>query len=563
MSRTLSLLLTLCLLLIAAPSAATTKKPGCKTPREAANSVFSWQRPKNRNLDFASACFETKGRTAAELQQVAIRLKLVYDAHGAWILMDKISDASDYEDGDHNPQVIPHSDIHDVMIERQGDRWVWTATSLDRVDQLFDEVGAFVKVAQRLPRAFHDVVIFGVALWQYLSLLFLVALGLVARKLIAAVVASRIKKAAKRLGQQWPIKIIDVIASPGATLVTAIILRIGYPQLILPVDWSKALASTVRVLVTISLVWAAYRCVDLLAAKLSERAETTDSKLDDQLVPLLRKTLKVMVFIVGTLIVLQNLEFDVTTLFASVSIGGLALGLAAKDTLANLFGSISIFVDSPFQIGDWINVGGVDGTVEEVGFRSTRMRTFYDSIMVMPNAKLADANIDNYGLRKYRRCFVTLGLTYDTSPEQMQAFVEGVRAVIQSNPTTRKDYYEVCMSGFGDSALEVMTYFFFECDTWTDELNAKHDIFLEFMRLARDLGVVFAFPTQSLHIESQAQRKERTASTPPSEKTMRDIVEAYGPGGERARPDGVTITESRFMPVMKSERGAPSEDGDG
>jgi MscS family membrane protein len=225
----------------------------------------------------------------------------------------------------------------------------------------------------------------------------------------------------------------------------------------------------------------------------------------------------------------------------------LAIGLAARDTLANFFGSVSIFVDSPFRIGDWINVEGTDGTVEEVGFRSTRMRTFYNSVVIIPNAKLADAKIDNYGMRQFRRCFCTLGLTYDTTPEQMQAFVEGCRAIVLSNPMTRKDVYEVAMSGFGNSSLDVMLYFFFECPTWTDELRERHNVFLEIMRLARDLGVSFAFPTQSLHLESMPALPA-SLDTAPEATSLRAIVEAYGPGGDRARPDGPTITDGGFVP---------------
>jgi len=535
------------------------KPPACETPRDAADSVFIWQRPSRANLDFASACLDKKGRSREQLRELAVRIKLVYDAYGARIPMDKVPDTADHEDADGNARVIPHQLLHDVTIEKTGKRWQWTSESLTRVNDLYASAGTFVKVAADLPPLFRDVVFFGVALWQYLALLFLVGLGLLARKLIAAVVASRIKVVAERLGQRWPTKIVDVIASPGALLVTAVILRVGYPQLVLPVAWSAALASTVRVLVTIALVWAAYLCVDLLAAKLTERAAKTDSKLDDQLVPLLRKTLKVVVCIIGALVVMQNLEFDVTTLFASVSIGGLAVGLAARDTLANLFGSISIFVDSPFQIGDWINVDGTDGTVEEVGFRSTRIRTFYNSVVVVPNAHLANAKIDNYGLRQLKRCFVTLGLSYDTTPEQMQAFVEGCRAVIQSNPLTVKDRYEVHMSGFGDSAMEVMLYFFFECDTWTDELRERHNVFLELMRLARDVGVSFAFPTQSLHIESMVPPAEKRLPPTRTVEQLGEIVDAYGPGGDRARPEGPQITTSQYVPGVPADRGSEDD----
>lgn len=444
------------------------------------------------------------------------------------------------------------------MIAKRGDDWLWTKDSLDWIDRRYeDTLHGIDAVVAHLPPFFHED-LFGLAVWQYLALGLLVGLGWFVRLLIGAVLAARLERYAERLDRTWPRSLLNVVASPGATLATAVILRIGYPQLRLPIEVSRAMASTVRVLITISLVWAAYRAVDLLSAYMADRASKTDSKLDDQLVPLLRKSLKVVVFVIGALLVLQNLEFNVTTLVANISIGTLALGLAAKDTIANLFGSISIFVDNPFQIGDWIKVDGTDGTVEEVGFRSTRIRTFYNSVVVLPNAKLADSKIDNFGKRQYRRCFVTLRLTYDTTPEQMQAFCEGCRAIIQANEFTRKDAFEVHMSGFGNSALEVMLYFFFECDTWTVELRERHHVFLEIMRLARDLGVSFALPTQSLHIESLPHPGERRLPDPLAPPRLAEVVQAFGPGGGRARPAGPEITKGRFV-ANASQRGSEAE----
>ncbi len=524
----------------------------CKHARASADSVFRWQVANRTDLAKAAACLEKKGRSPAQLQESAKRIRMVYDAFGAWIVMDKLSTDPNYEDAEKRNLVVPHSDLPDVVIEKKDGDWVWTQESLDRVDVYYRDVGALIKLASKLPQFFHDVTFFKIKLWQFLSLLLLVVLGLLVRKMIAAVVAPRLRALAEKLDNTWPEKAVDVVASPGATLVTAIILRLGYPQLLLPVDWSKALAGLVRVLITLSVVWATYRAVDVLSARLADRAEATESKLDDQLVPLLRKTLKVVVFVIGTLVVLQNLEFDVTTLFASVSIGGLALSFAAKDTLANLFGSISIFVDTPFQIGDWINVSGVDGTVEEVGFRSTRLRTFYNSVVVMPNAAIANAKIDNFGRREMRRCHVTLGLSYDTSPEQVQAFVEGVRAVIRANAFTRKDTYEVHMTGFGASSLDVMVYFFFQCETWSIELREKHNVFLRIMGLAKDLRISFAFPTQSLHIESVATAGHREVPEPPEVMRLRKVVNGYGPRGDVGEQKATTITKSAYVPTPGS-----------
>ncbi len=520
--------------------------PNCGTPRNTVDSVFLWQLGEQQSLSRAATCFEKAGRTPSQLAQSARRLKAVYDAQGAYVRIDEISDDADYRDPDTQAaRLTPHADLPEVYVEKRGDRWLWTAPSLDWIDAHYTESHRGIdRVVNALPPSLHGK-LFNIAWWQYLALILLVLVGALVQRMLRAVVAKRLISLSQKLKRKWPAKVIDVIASPGATLVTAIVLRIGYPQLGLPLAVSAAMATTVRLLITVSVLWAIYRSIDVLSAWLAGRASRTESKLDDQLVPLLRKSLKVAVFVMGTLVILQNLHFNVTTLLTSVSIGTLAIGLAAKDTLANLFGSVSIFIDGPFQIGDWINVMGVDGSVEEVGFRSTRIRTFYNSVVVIPNARVADSKIDNFGQRQYRRCKVTLGLTYDTTPEQMQAFVEGCRGIIKNNSMTRKDNYEVHMVGFGDSALEVMLYFFFECNSWSDELRERHNIFLELMRLARALGVSFAFPTRSLHIESAPTHSDERAV--PSLEALSHTVENYGPGGADARPDGPQITGHGYL----------------
>jgi len=384
--------------------------------------------------------------------------------------------------------------------------------------------------------------VFGVEYWQYLALCLILLAGLVVRKIIQVLVASRVKKLADKVGQKWAIKLVDVFGSPGATLVMAGMLRLAYPELGLPSGAVAALSVAVRMLVVVSIVWAIYRLVDVLAERMAVKAALTESKLDDQLVPLVRKSLKVFCVIAGVLFILQNLDVNVASLLAGLGIGGVAVALAAKDTIANFFGSIMIFVDRPFQIGDWVVVEGCEGIVEEVGFRSTRIRTFYNSVITLPNAKFTETKIDNYGARQYRRTYVTLGLTYDTTPEQMQAFVEGIRAIVQANPYTRKDYYEIHMSGFGAHSLDVMVYIFFRVTNWSEELRERHNVFLEIMRLARDVGVQFAFPTQTLHVESlAAPGAERNLGQPLAAPQLAEVVHAFGPEGERARPSGPKI----------------------
>lgn len=410
-------------------------------------------------------------------------------------------------------------------------------------------------LARNMPQALRGSVL-DVEVWQYLAIFLLLILGLVLRRVALYLLKRRITALVELTEREWLARLVEAASAPLATLIMAVVLRIGYPKLGLAEGMVGALEVAVRVLVVVSLVWATYRFVEVLADRLAAKAETTDSKLDDQLVPLVRRSLKAFVVVAGALFILQNLNVNVGSLLAGLGIGGLAVALAAKDTIANFFGSIMIFVDRPFQIGDWIVVDGVEGIVEEVGFRSTRIRTFQNSLVTLPNARFTETKIDNFGARQYRRVFVTLNLTYDTTPEQMQAFVEGVRAILQANPSTRKDYYEVHMSGFGAHSLDVMLYFFFEVPSWSDELRERHNVFLEIMRLARELGVAFAFPTRTLHLEPTAQ----TASERRATEELARVVADFAPGGGLSRPRGPKLTHGYLASLTPAAQSA-GDDG--
>lgn len=214
-----------------------------------------------------------------------------------------------------------------------------------------------------------------------------------------------------------------------------------------------------------------------------------------------RKTLSFLIFIVGGLIIIQNLGYNVTSILAGLGIGGLAVALAAKDTLSNIFGSLVILFDRPFVVGDWIQFDKIEGTVENIGFRSTQIKTFYDSVISVPNFIVANAQIDNMGKRKFRRTRFTLGITYSTSPEKIQSFLEGIKSIIQSHPKTKTDYFQVSFSGYADSSLNIFVNFFLQVANWNEELQFRQDIFLDILKLAQRTNVEFAFPSQSLYIE--------------------------------------------------------------
>ena len=288
-------------------------------------------------------------------------------------------------------------------------------------------------------------------------------------------------------------------------LVLGIVVVVGTPALGVDADLTDVIVRAGGFVAVVGAIILAYRLVDVVVDVLQRRADLTESKLDDGLVPLLRTVLRLFVMGVGVIFALQNLDVDVSSLLTGLGLGGLAFALAAQDTARNLFGGVTVFVDKPFEIGDWIEVDGIEGTVEAVGFRSTRIRTFYNSQVTVPNGRLVDTGVDNLGRREWRRYKTNLGIGYHSTTDQVEAFVEGVRDLIQGRDGFRQDYFIVEFVGFGESSLDVMLYCFIGAPDWNAELRARHELNLDIMRVAERVGVEFAFPTRTIHLPDRAQ----------------------------------------------------------
>ena len=324
-------------------------------------------------------------------------------------------------------------------------------------------------------------------------------------------------------------------------LVAAITVILGFPTLGFESSVENVVNQVASLFGAGALVVLGFRGVDVLTDVLERRADQTESRFDDQLVPLVSSALKGVVVLIGAVFVLGNLGVNVTSLLAGLGLGGLAVALAAQDTIRNLLGGVTIFADRPFQVGDWVVLKDIEGTVEHVGFRSSRVRTFYNSVVTVPNARIVDTHVDNMGLRQWRRYKTTLGLAYNTTPDQVQAFVEGVRALIRANPGMRKDFYIVEFHGFAASSLDVLVYCFINAPNWNDELRTRHVLNLDIMRLAEDLGIEFAFPTQTLHVASTPDQPEAVPEAPGRE-TLGEVVEGYSPNGSAGQRVDTPIT---------------------
>ena len=291
---------------------------------------------------------------------------------------------------------------------------------------------------------------------------------------------------------------------PFGLLLQAIIWYFGMSKIGIPTWATNYLSIGLRFFGVFAAIWVVFRLIDLASGYLASRAERTASKFDDVLIPLISTIAKIVGILMGILICAETFNFNVNTLLGGLGIGGMALALASKDAVSNLFGSFTVLIDRPFEIGDWVITEDIEGTVEQVGFRSTRIRTFYNSLITLPNSRLTTAVVDNMGRRRYRRVKAVLGVQYSTTPDQLDAFCEGIRELIRRSSATRKDYFHVYFNGFNESSLDILVYFFLRVPDWSNELKEKHKLFNEILRLAHELNVEFAFPTRTLHMHAPA-----------------------------------------------------------
>jgi MscS family membrane protein len=339
-----------------------------------------------------------------------------------------------------------------------------------------------------------------IADYQWISLFAIMVLGVLADMAVRFAMQNLAKAWFRIMRLQSAAAAERRLWRPLGLLAQSLVWYSGTMLVKLPPQINAVLVVGLKIFAVWVAVWTISQWIDMLAAYFARRAAMTVSKFDDLLVPLISKSLKILTMCMGALICAETLHLPVTGLIGGLGLGGAALAFASKDAISNLFGSFTVLVDRPFEIGDWIIIDGVEGTVEQVGFRSTRVRTFYNSQISIPNSTFTTAVVDNMGRRHYQRVKTMLGVEYSTTTEQIEAFCEGIRELLRNHPNTRKDAFHVYFNEFGSSSLNIMLSFFLTCRDRPAELQSQHELYLDIIRLAKALDVSFAFPTQTLHV---------------------------------------------------------------
>ncbi len=490
------------LLLISVLSLAVTSeaRAACTHPLATMQSLLDNLQPSGDwNPAAAAQCFPSHD----DAEKTALHLKQVLDARGLYIDFDKVPTDPDYKNGRDEHKWVVHDRMPRVYLNKTADRWVFSDETIEAVPSLYADSfsGAATTLRRALPPPFHRILFLGLMGWQIVLFGILALVSFLAGRIAHSLLQNQVIRVAKRLKIDISADLVTRMQTPITWAAMGAVFMIGIPDLQLGARSAASLNLLAQATLSIAIMVVFLRLADMVSDLWKIKAEETDTKLDDQLIPLANRAVKIVIWALGLLSILDNLGVDVTSLLAGVTISGLAVALAAKDTVENLFGSIMIFVDRPFQIDDYIEVGGISGTVEEVGFRSTRLRTPIGSIVTIPNGTIATAKVDNMGLRKARRMRFNLGFTYDASRDQINDFCTRAHALLEADERI-VDGHEVSMVNFGDSAIEVMVHAFVIESGWSNDLAVNHEIRMKMWELIDEIGLSFAFPSQSLYVES-------------------------------------------------------------
>ena len=361
----------------------------------------------------------------------------------------------------------------------------------------------------------------GNSLQDYCWFLGAIVVGLLFKKLFSRYLSRLLYKVIGKKDNEIGVeKFNELLTKPIGLFVMLSIIYLGASHIQYPPSWNlgnveefglKMMVSKVYVLIyVISIFWILLKVIDYVGLILFARAEKTENKMDDQLIPFIIEIAKILTYIFALFIIMGNVfNVNITALATGLGIGGIALAMASKESLENLLGSFTIFFDRPFTVGDMVTVGSVTGRVEKVGFRSTRIRTLDRSLVTVPNKKMIDAELDNLGMRPIRRVKFSVGLTYHTSIEQIKKIVADMQTMIDNHPRTTnaegkksKDKEgKVRFDEFGDSSLNIFVLYYVDSPKWADLIDVRQDVNYKIMEIVKKHNSDFAFPSTTVYLQ--------------------------------------------------------------
>jgi len=439
---------------------------------------------------------------------LARALKTVLD-RVLWIDLDALSDAPEGYTSDGLPASrdrvgkidVPDKGKVDVLLQRVSRTdgapvWKFAAPTVTMVPELWDHFG-YGPLADRLPHFFFDLEFLGVQLWQWI--------GLIGAVLVALLVAHLLDVAVLRLMRWRSPATADAMRTPVAgplRLLLLVLLLSPVPAALrLGLTTQAVLGAVGKSLVIVALTWSGVRLMDVLAQTVTARLYRSGQATAVPLVAPTRKAAKGLVIILAAIATLGAFGVNVTALVAGLGVGGIAVALAAQKTVENVIGGVTLFAVQPVRVGDFCRFGDQYGTVEEIGLYATRVRTLERTVVTIPNATFSTLQLDNFTRRDRIWYHPTIGLRYETTPDQLRYVLVEIRKLLYAHPRVHPDPARVRFVGFGAYSLDIEIFAYVLATDMSEFLEVAEDLNLRIMDVVTRAGSGFAFPSQTAYLE--------------------------------------------------------------
>ncbi|MFH0870446.1 MAG: mechanosensitive ion channel family protein [archaeon] len=351
-------------------------------------------------------------------------------------------------------------------------------------------------------------VLWGNTYHQYLMLIIYIVLGVGVGKIFYFVSSKIVKVLAAKTKSQLDDILSHLLEKPIILMIILAGIYIGAHQLTLSDKAGSVFDRAMIVLFTLNISWIIINFIDAIIINyVQPMAEKTRSDLDDHLLPIIRKLVKIVLWVLAIIMIIKDFGFDVSALITGVGIGGLAFALAAQELLSNLFGGIAILSDKPFKLGDRIRIDQNEGWVREIGMRTTRIETLDGTQLIIPNAQIAKSILENVSREKARKVKLTVGVTYDTPTKKVIQAQKIIHDVVEDHKLTENESI-AALSEFGDSSLVIMIIYWIREKNIDKFMDIRNEINLEIKEKFERAGIEMAFPTRTVHIVHDKKKRK-------------------------------------------------------
>lgn len=512
------------------------------TPRSAMRGYLvaaragDWERAA-RYLDLSRLAPGDREARAADL---ARELKAVLDRR-LWVELESLSDAPDGERDDGLPPgrdrvgaIVTEKGSLDVLLERvprpDGTPvWKISSDTVAKIPELYEQLGYGV-LGELLPPVLFEIRFLEAQLWQWIGLLVIATAAAFVSWLVTFVGVRLVRPLLARAVAGLDGELASAIAGPVRLAIAVAIFYSASYLLALSVPVQRAVNGICKVLVILAVTWFLIRLTEMTARSMERRFRARQDSGALALLPLGRKAVKVFLVVLAFIAVLQNLGFDVTGILAGLGVGGLAVALAAQKTVENLFGAVTLTADQPVRVGDFCRFGDRVGTVEDIGLRSTRIRTLDRTVVSVPNSEFASLQLENFAVRDRIWLAATIGVRYETTPEQMRYLLIELKRMLLAHPKVEPDPARVRFVGFGAYSLDLEFFAYTKTADINEFFAIREDILLRIMDTVLASGTGFAFPSQTNYFaRDSGLDEEKTRAAEDQVRTWRERGELFLP----------------------------------